>query len=52
MTGMPAFGPTHDDKTLWSVAAFVKELPAMTPEEYAAFESAGGSGHSHQGGEH
>lgn len=36
MTGMPAFGPSHDDKTLWNIAAFVKELPAMTPERYAA----------------
>jgi mono/diheme cytochrome c family protein len=36
MTGMPAFGPTHDDQTLWNIAAFVKGLPAMTPEQYAA----------------
>lgn len=42
MTGMPAFGPTHDDRTLWSIAAFVKQLPAMTPEEYAALGEAGG----------
>lgn len=35
MTGMPAFGPTHDDRTLWNIAAFVKELPAMTPQRYA-----------------
>ena len=51
MTGMPAFGPTHDDRTLWNVAAFVKELPAMTPERYAAFGNAHGerqrSEHSH-----
>ena len=37
MTGMPAFGPSHDDQTLWGIAAFVSELPAMTPERYAAF---------------
>lgn len=36
MSGMPAFGSTHDEKTLWSIAAFVKELPAMTPERYAS----------------
>jgi mono/diheme cytochrome c family protein len=35
MTGMPAFGPSHDDSALWTIAAFVKELPAMTPERYA-----------------
>ena len=36
MTGMPAFGAAHDDETLWGIAALVKELPAMTPERYAA----------------
>lgn len=36
MSGMPAFGPSHDDRTLWNIAAFVKELPAMTPEDYAS----------------
>ncbi|WEX07876.1 cytochrome c [Chelativorans sp. AA-79] len=44
MTGMPAFGPTHDDQTLWSIAAFVKQLPAMTPEEYAAIGDSAGEG--------
>jgi mono/diheme cytochrome c family protein len=42
MTGMPAFGPTHDDHTLWGIAALVKRLPAMTPEEYAALGDAAG----------
>ena len=36
MSGMPAFGPTHDDRTLWNIVAFVKDLPGMTPERYAA----------------
>lgn len=57
MSAMPAFGPTHDEQTIWNITAFVKQLPAMTPEEYAAFPSGqhggGGSGsssggHSHQ----
>jgi mono/diheme cytochrome c family protein len=52
MTGMPAFGPTHDERTLWGIAAFVKELPAMTPEAYAALTGpeaghAGDGGHTH-----
>jgi mono/diheme cytochrome c family protein len=34
MTGMPAFGPTHDDEKLWDLTAFVKRLPEMTPERY------------------
>lgn len=48
MTGMPAFGPTQDDRTLWRIAAFVKRLPALTPEEYKALgaedEHAGDAG--------
>jgi mono/diheme cytochrome c family protein len=39
MTGMPAFGPTHDDETLWNIAAFVKALPEMSAEKYAAYPS-------------
>jgi mono/diheme cytochrome c family protein len=34
MTGMPAFGPTHDDRQLWTVVAFVRRLRDMTPEQY------------------
>ena len=51
MTGMPAFGPTHDDAALWNVAAFVNELPAMTPEDYRAYEAEGEGGHGHSHGE-
>lgn len=36
MTGMPSFGATHDDNTLWGVATFVNALPGMAPERYAA----------------
>lgn len=42
MSGMPAFGPTHDDQAIWSIAALVKELPAMTPDRYAALAKGGG----------
>ena len=45
MSGMPAFGPTHDDAALWNVAAFVKQLPALTPEEYAALTGGAGGHH-------
>jgi len=41
MTGMPAFGPTHDDAKLWDITAFVGRLADMTPEQYR-----------HPGGEH
>ena len=51
MTGMPAFGPSHDDQTVWGIAGFVSELPAMTPERYKQLggtsEQGGGHGGSH-----
>ena len=34
MTGMPAWGVTHDDDVLWDVVAFVRKLPELTPEQY------------------
>ena len=52
MTGMPAFGGSHDDRTLWNLAAFVEALPRMGAEQYAAFPaehggSEGAEGHGH-----
>lgn len=35
-TGMPAWGVTHNDKLLWDVAAFLRKLPQLSPEEYQA----------------
>lgn len=34
MTGMPAFGATHSDDAIWALAAFVRRLEKMTPEEF------------------
>ena len=34
LTAMPAWGATHDDQTLWSIVAFVRKLPGMTPAQY------------------
>lgn len=53
MSGMPPFGPDHDDRTIWNIAAFVDALPGMTPEEYAGYTgqaSGGEGGHSHAAG--
>lgn len=33
-TAMPAWGPTHDEKALWAMTAFVAQLPKMTPSQY------------------
>ncbi len=42
MTGMPAFGKVHDDKTLWKIAAFVKQLPKVSPSEFSSLPKASG----------
>jgi len=34
LTGMPAWGATHDDRLLWDVVAFLRKLPDLSPEEY------------------
>jgi len=34
MTGMPAWGITHDDEILWDVVAFLRKLPELSAEEY------------------
>ena len=31
---MPAFGPTHDHKMLWSIVSFIPFLPKLSPEQY------------------
>ena len=47
MTGMPAWGLSHDDKTLWAIVAFVQQLPSMTPEQYQKIGAAPDAGHDH-----
>jgi mono/diheme cytochrome c family protein len=46
MTGMPAFGKTHTDEQMWAIAAFVKRLPNMTPEQYRGYAAAERPEHS------
>lgn len=36
MTGMPAWGVTHDDELLWDVVAFLRKMPELTAEQYKA----------------
>lgn len=36
MTGMPAWGVTHNDELLWDVVAFLRKLPELTAEQYQA----------------
>lgn len=50
MTGMPAWGATHDDSSIWPVVAFMKELPDLDGPAYQAMlESASGHGHHAEG---
>lgn len=51
MSGMPAFGPTHDDDVVWNIAAFVKAMPGMSADRYGAYGAGEGGGHHHAPGE-
>jgi mono/diheme cytochrome c family protein len=35
-TSMPAWGPSHSDKELWAIIAFVQGLPRLSPAQYQA----------------
>lgn len=45
MTGMPAWGPTHSDKELWDVIAFIKAMPGLSKADYRALEQQTSQGH-------
>jgi hypothetical protein len=34
MTGMAAWGVTHNDEILWDVVAFLRKLPDLTADQY------------------
>lgn len=55
MTGMPAFGPTHQDAQLWQLVAFLKRAQGMDAAGYkeimaAARQMPAGDGHDHRHG--
>ena len=55
MSGMPAWGLTHDDTRLWAMVAFLQQLPRLSAEQYAVLTAHGdGNGdmrdHEHAGG--
>ena len=50
MTGMPAWGATHDDDALWPVVAFISTLADLDADGYQALlASAEGMGHHDEG---
>ena len=34
MSAMPAWGGSHDDATIWSMVAFLRKLPSLSPAQY------------------
>lgn len=51
MTGMPAFSPTHDEKEIWEIVAFLRHLPEVTDGEAAQLKSeTAESEHHHEEG--
>lgn len=49
-TAMPAWGPTHQERELWAMTAFVQKLPTLTAAEYQAMrDSSRASGEAEEG---
>ncbi len=44
MSGMPGFGPTHEEEELWAIVAFLKQLPGIQAKEYEALARKAGEG--------
>jgi mono/diheme cytochrome c family protein len=44
LTGMPAFGPTHDENELWGLVTIAKEIPRISPEQYRQLVKSTNSG--------
>ena len=49
-SGMPAWGASMQDQYIWGMVAFVRQLPALSPQQYRDLV-ASSAGHSHGGGE-
>ncbi|HNP34361.1 MAG TPA: cytochrome c [Woeseiaceae bacterium] len=40
-SGMPAWGPGHDDERIWNMVAFLDRLPTLSPEQYQILTARG-----------
>ena len=45
LSAMPAWGKTHDDQLIWSMVAFIRQLPKMSPAQYQAAVASAPAGH-------
>ena len=53
MSGMPAWGATHDDPRMWAIVAFLQQLPRLTPAQYQILTTRNAddmNGHAHSDG--
>jgi hypothetical protein len=41
MTGMPAFGKTHQDEEIWRIVAFLERLPDLSFSDYIKMQDSG-----------
>ena len=47
MTAMPAWGLSHDDKTIWAMTAFIHKLRGMSAEQYEELVDSHDEHHHH-----
>ena len=47
MTGMPAWGPTHDDQKIWAMVAYLQKQPKMSAEEFRQLTVNAAEEHQH-----
>lgn len=52
MTGMPAFGATHEDEEIWKIVAFVRQLPELSEERRALLQQKASVSHHDRRDEH
>ncbi|MGH8212985.1 MAG: c-type cytochrome [Rhodanobacteraceae bacterium] len=48
MTGMPAWGPTHDDQKIWAMVAYLQKQPKMGVEEFRRLTANAAEEHEHE----
>jgi mono/diheme cytochrome c family protein len=51
LTAMPAWGSTHSDDAIWALVAFLRKLPSLSAEQYAALTK-GAEHHHHDDMDH
>ncbi|HEX7369179.1 MAG TPA: cytochrome c [Rhodanobacteraceae bacterium] len=50
MTGMPAWGDSHDDHTIWAIVAYLQKQPKMSAAEFKALTAGAGTMEAHPEG--